>query len=206
MAFTFRAVAAGSDVRSGAPVTGRTWLPCHEQHGLPRAATVVSGSVGRAPFREREDGRHDRPQVPAIDQPAYFDQLHPARLDDEPESASTVATLALRRSWHGDRDKPPTRAQYVPRPLPGLATDGVEDEIHIGYSFFKALRPVVDHVGGTEFPHQLSVARRGRCRHVRPAPTRKLDRERAHAARPAVDKHSLTDLEVAVVEERLPSR
>src|SRR5206468_10765675 len=69
------------------------------------------------------------------------------------------------------------------------ARDGAQNGIVLPQHILKFLLLVIDHLIGSQAPHQLNVASAGRCRHLGSEVFRELDRERANASSARRDKH-----------------
>src|SRR5438046_6267026 len=108
--------------------------------------------------------------------------------------------------WPDERDDDALGPQNLEGFLWRFARDGAQNGIVVPQHILKFLLLVIDHLIGSQAPHQLHVASAGRCRHLGSEVFRELDRERANASSACGDEHLVAGLDVCTLLERLARR
>lgn len=175
------------------------------EHDLAAMVAVEAALERAAGIRKGENFVHRRPQIAVVDEVRNPNELLPVGRDDEVDGANPTFGRALLRGLGGYSDEPAAPPHDGRRPLERIAADGVEHELDFFDDVLEAGHLMIDHLVGAEPPHRLDIFGRCRSDNVSATPVCKLNGEAADNASRAMDQHSLTCFQVAVVEERLPS-
>lgn len=165
--------------------------------------------VGRADVGERIRGDLG-PEHAGLHERADRTQARSIGLDKD-ESRFDTDAFGLRSNCRGhsigrrqrhQRPAPPQRPQ---RPLRVVASDRVQNGIHVAHDVSEIHRRVIDDLVGSEIPEEVVVGRTRRPYDVCPSSLGDLDGDMAKAARRGVHENTLALLHVNGVDQCLPS-
>jgi len=174
------------------------------KHDLAAMVVAEAALESLAGIGKGEHLVYGLPEIAAIDEPGRLQQLVAARHNHEVDGSDLALARTLLRRLLSNRYESATRAQHGRRSLEPVSTYSIEDKINGLNGVLESSFCVIDNLIGSELPDILDIISRCGSDDMGSALPSELDGLASHDAGRAVDQHSLTCFQIAVVEEGLP--